>query len=258
MNTGNDTIRSQEPPGYMVQCLKRYKWIGLVSALVDAFAVYYVLCRIDTTNYTVRFRLKLGNLSQMYLLFKVVLHMVVIPLYTFSGSFRSAWKTVTTRYNGEVIASFKDMSQIDSIRAQIVFNYMWKDKVKFVLRAFAMVIFTVLLLTLNHHWYRLLSLFVMSIWFTVMCFVCTVQFIFFPDSARLGEPEGSQQPATHKAVANIVVIHTIGIITGWSLGNYLAVLDWREPYMFFPTCNIIGLCIGHVVSSIIVALSIWP
>ncbi|GFE52632.1 carbamoyl phosphate synthase small subunit, putative [Babesia ovis] len=195
----------------------------------------------------------------------MAIHLIIVPLLTFSGSLGSMIKALAMDSKDEVIASFSaagndgpnlDRTKINATRAKTVWKYMAWTKIKFLLNAFAMVTFTAFLLTLDNSPGVLMDLVLMSAYFTVICFATPVHFIYFPAGATFGQKPGDPEVIDYPSVPRLLVLHVLVMMIGWSIGNYVAMLDWDPPYMHFPNCNMLGLCAGHLLSGLLAVVAI--
>lgn len=235
--------------------MKLYQWCDLASATIDAYLAYRVV-RMDVSGCGQRMTHVFSAVFRLHLLLKLPLHLVILPFYSVGGSISNVRVLMSPNKTYEMLipkeASDDNRSKdklVRALHAKAMLLGNRKEKTNVFCKAFGLIFFTALLLTLDHHIYRILDITLMSLWVSVASFAALVHFIYFPNKFTSGKQE-AEEIIHHPRIGHLAVIYTILLVGGWTFGNYLALLDWNEPIIYFPNANYIGICFGHFIAAV--------
>ncbi|GIX61925.1 phosphatidylinositol-glycan biosynthesis class F protein [Babesia caballi] len=262
VNTFERFSREADVRTYNNHCLKRYMWCDIASAITDVYLAYYIVRQVDITGRSKAMVVEFAFWFRTFFVLKIFLHAFVIPYFAFSGSVRKVHEYVlsVTCRNVMPMTLSDDNTKSDGIdsalEAKTILMYERAKKGKFLCFTFGVVCAAALLLTIDHEPYGLLDTTLMTLWFCVVSYVTLVHFVYFPEASFFGIQEQPKAPTIfqHPRIGYLVASYTMLMVAGWYLGNYVSLLDWDEPYIFFPTPNFIGLCIGHLAASLSAAI----
>ncbi|CDR96203.1 hypothetical protein, conserved [Babesia bigemina] len=242
---------------YKRRCIKRYQYCDLASAIFDGYLVYYIVRQVDITGRSKAMIEIFATWFRIVFVVKVLLHLLVVPVFVFTGSVSKICLTIIP-YETESImpivlpdakSSSSEIPTTPSARA--VLTYKYTEKAKLLFQTFGLVCFTALLLTLDHYLHRLLDITLMAMWFCAVSSATQLHYVYFRDYSPCRESKQGESELLHPRIKCMWMLYTVTMIAGWSFGNYLALLDWDEPYIFFPNANFIGMCLGHLAAAIL-------